>query len=184
MNCPSASSSAIISAVGTISDGQGFYLSRKTCTWVIAPPNVTSIQLTFSEFATEKTYDTLTIYECSSSACSNATTLASFSGVVRPPPVTSGTGIMRLVFVSDQIVVDQGFTATYVGLCPAGHYRSFVGEQCVPCTLSCRPGKTLTGKCTSGAFQADPVRCNCPAGQFSLSFDSPCWPCAQECKTG
>ncbi len=184
MLCPSATSSAILSAIGTISDGQGFYLSRKTCTWVIAPPNVTSIQLTFSEFATEKTYDTLTIYQCSSLACSNPIILGSFSGVALPRPVTAGTGIMKLVFVSDQIVVDQGFTAVYVGLCPAGYYRSFVGEQCLPCTLSCRAGKTLSGNCTSTAFHADPVQCNCPAGQFSPSFDSPCWPCVQTCKIG
>ena len=184
MNCPAASSSPIINAIGTISDGQGFYLSRKTCTWVIAPPNVTSIQLTFSEFATEKSFDTFSIYQCSSLACSNPITLGSFSGVVRPPPITAGTGIMKLVFVSDQIVVDQGFTATYVGLCPAGYYRSIVGEQCVPCTSSCRPGKSLSGNCTPTAFQADPVQCICPAGQYSPSFNSPCWPCVQECQTG
>jgi hypothetical protein len=184
MLCPSASSSALLSAIGTISDGQGFYLSRKTCTWVIAPPNVTSIQMTFSEFATEKNYDTLTIYQCSSLACSSPVTLGTFSGVVKPPPIISGTGIMKLVFVSDQIVVDQGFTATYVGLCPAGYYRSINGDQCIQCTLSCAQGKFLEGNCTSFAYKSDPVQCNCPAGQFSPSFDSPCSPCVQECETG
>jgi hypothetical protein len=184
MTCPSASSSALFSAVGTISDGPGFYLPLKTCTWIIAPPNVSSVQLSFSEFATEKNFDTLTIYQCSSLACSNPITLGTFSGVVKPPPITSGTGIMKLVFSSDQIVVDQGFTATFVGLCPPGYFRTFAGEQCVLCTSSCNPGKILRGNCTPTAFQADPVQCVCPAGQYSPSFDSPCLPCFQACKTG
>jgi hypothetical protein len=159
-------------------------LSQKTCAWLIAPENASSIDLIFSSFATEKNFDFLTIYQCDTIKCANQVLVRSLSGVLGSFVVNASTGIIKLVFTSDQIVVDQGFSAYYVSLCNPGYYRSFEGAKCVECVSTCPEGKVLQGKCLPGAGYDDPVHCDCPDGQYSPSVMSPCLPCLLDCKPG
>ena len=98
---------------GAIDDGSGSstYGNNQECYWYIAPPCASSVTLSFSAFDTEDGYDGLIIYD---GITSDATELAVLSGTSIPNDITSATGEMLLVFVSDYTVTQQGFSASYV----------------------------------------------------------------------
>lgn len=96
---------------GTISDGSSSsnYTNNQLCYWYIAPPCATSITLNFSELATELNYDGVVIYD----SLSATNQLGIYSGNTLPSSITSSTGAMLVVFISDYSTTSQGFTANY-----------------------------------------------------------------------
>lgn len=97
---------------GTFSDGsvESNYTNNQQCFWYIAPPCATSVTLSFSQFDTELTYDGIAVYDSL-----EATNLIGFySGTTLPASITSATGIMLVLFISDYTNVLQGFTANYI----------------------------------------------------------------------
>lgn len=99
---------------GTFSDGSGSnnYTNNQQCYWYIAPPCATSVTLSFSTFNTELNFDGVVIYDSL-----NATNqLGVYSGTNLPASVTSNTGAMLVVFVSDFSTSLQGFNASYTSL--------------------------------------------------------------------
>lgn len=97
---------------GTIDDGSGSsaYGNNQECFWYIAPPCASSVTLSFSAFDTEEDYDGLIVYD---GIDSDASELAILSGTTIPNDITSTTGEMLLVFVSDYAVTQPGFSASY-----------------------------------------------------------------------
>jgi Zn-dependent metalloprotease len=96
---------------GTFDDGSGTanYTNNQQCIWYIAPPCATSVTLNFSTINTELNYDKIYVFDSS-----NATNqIGVFSGTTLPASITSNTGKMLVVFVSDYGTVSQGFTANY-----------------------------------------------------------------------
>ncbi len=96
---------------GTFDDGSGTanYTNNQQCAWYIAPPCATSVTLNFSTINTELNYDKIYVFDSS-----NATNqIGVFSGATLPASITSNTGKMLVVFVSDYGTVSQGFTANY-----------------------------------------------------------------------
>ena len=102
-----------------ISDGSGAntYCNNSNCSWLIQPPQATSITLNFSAFALEQpsddgntVYDAVEVYDGSSSS---ATLLGRFSGNSIPASVTSSGGSMFIRFYSDVTNAFQGWSANY-----------------------------------------------------------------------
>jgi Zn-dependent metalloprotease len=96
---------------GSFSDGSGAnnYTTNQACSWYISPPCATSVTLSFSQFNTELNYDGIVIYD----SLSATNQIGVFSGTNLPSSVTSNTGTMLVVFVSDFANNYQGFTANY-----------------------------------------------------------------------
>lgn len=96
---------------GTFDDGSGTanYTNNQQCAWYIAPPCATSVTLNFSTFNTELNYDGIVIYD----SLQATNQIGVFSGTTLPASITSNTGKMLVVFVSDYGTVSQGFTANY-----------------------------------------------------------------------
>ena len=85
------------SPVGVLSTG-GAYGNSALCSWLIAPPSASNVTLEFSNFATEKGYDFVEVYDGSDS---NGPVLASLSGMELPPPITSTSGSIFVLLTSD-----------------------------------------------------------------------------------
>jgi len=96
---------------GTFSDGSNsnYYGNNQQCYWHIAPPCATSISLTFSQFNTEQNYDGIIIY----SDLEGTNQIGVFSGTSIPNSITSNTGVMLVLFISDYSTNMQGFAANY-----------------------------------------------------------------------
>lgn len=110
---PTCNGGAILSnPSGTLNDGSGTgnYGNNQLCYWVIAPPCANSVTLSFSAFNTEQNYDGVVIYDGTDN---NANQLAVYSGTSIPSSVTSTTGEMLVVFVSDYSATFTGFNASY-----------------------------------------------------------------------
>ena len=96
---------------GTFDDGSGTanYTNNQLCAWYIAPPCATSVTLNFSAFNTELIYDGIVVYD----SLQATNQIGVFSGTTLPASITSNTGKILLVFVSNYGTVSQGFTANY-----------------------------------------------------------------------
>ncbi len=105
-------SQVLTSSHDTISDGSGtkHYSNNTMCNWYINPPNTGSLTLHFTEFETEQDKDYLSIYDPSTTP---STLLAKYSGSGLPPPVTSNSGSMFLIFFTNASINAQGWTAYY-----------------------------------------------------------------------
>ncbi|MDD4236718.1 MAG: M4 family metallopeptidase [Bacteroidales bacterium] len=97
---------------GYLSDGSdaNMYGNNADCSWLIQPNNAESITLTFSEFETEEDYDGVIIYDGEDET---APMLGSFTGSTLPEPITSTGGSMYVSFVSDYMIRDNGWSASY-----------------------------------------------------------------------
>lgn len=103
------------STEGTLYDSggeTGVYKSGENCSFVINPPCVESVTLTFSEFSTEQNNDEIFVYD------GNGTLLLQHSGAGLPASVTSNSGGLRVDFESNFGFNLEGFKAnwTSVGL--------------------------------------------------------------------
>ena len=87
---------------------------------IIAPPGASSVTLTFSRFQTESGYDVLSVYACTSAVSCSTRPLLQRSGSRIPAPVTSSTGIMLLVWSSDDSITDLGWSATWTSTTASG----------------------------------------------------------------
>ena len=98
--------------MGSFSDGSGTnsYRGGSMCKWLIEPPGAQSITLGFNAFQTETGVDLVRIYDPSTVP---STLLATYSGFAIPPPVTSNSGKMLLIFQTNQNVNALGWDAYY-----------------------------------------------------------------------
>jgi Zn-dependent metalloprotease len=96
---------------GSFSDGSGSnnYTNNQQCYWYIAPPCATSVTLSFTSLNTELNYDGVVIYD----SLTATTPIATYSGTSLPASVTSTTGVIVVVFISDFSTSLQGFSANY-----------------------------------------------------------------------
>ena len=97
---------------GTLYDDGGIeanYTNNKDYTLVIQPTGATSITMNFSEWAVERNYDVLKIYNGTSTS---APLLGKWSGN-KPSTVTANSGAMTLRFTSDGSVNKSGWKATW-----------------------------------------------------------------------
>lgn len=111
-NQPTCGGGTILSTpTGSFNDGSGSgnYGNNQGCYWFIAPPCANSVTLSFSQFNTELNYDGIIIYD----DWDGTNQLAVLTGTSIPSPVTSNTGKMLVIFVSDYMITMQGFTANY-----------------------------------------------------------------------
>lgn len=97
---------------GSFNDGSGSgnYGNNQECYWFIAPPCASTVTLSFTAFDTEQNYDGLIILD---GWDSNANQIAVLTGSSIPNSVTSTTGKMVVIFVSDFMNSAQGFSANY-----------------------------------------------------------------------
>lgn len=107
-----SSTSTLTASSGTFTDGSGVdkYANNSECTWLIQPTNANSVTLNFSSFDTELNYDGVIVYN---GANNSAPVLGQFTGTTLPPSVTSSGGSMYVVFLSDEALRSNGWTANY-----------------------------------------------------------------------
>ena len=110
---------------GTITDGSGLnnYCNNQNCSWLIQPPQSTSITLNFTNFDLEEpsedgnsVYDAVEVYD---GATTSAPLLGRFSGNNIPPSLTSSSGSMLVRFFSDMSVTKSGWSAYYTSTSPS-----------------------------------------------------------------
>ena len=112
-NTPSCGGGLVLSTpTGTFTDGSGTsdYGNNQQCYWFISPPCASSVTLSFSQFNTEIDYDGIIVYD---GWDNTANLIAVYSGTSIPSSVTSNTGKMLVLFVSDYSTSMQGFSANY-----------------------------------------------------------------------
>ena len=107
-----SSTSTLTASSGTVTDGSGIdkYANNSECSWLIQPTNATSITLSFSLFDTELNYDGVIVYD---GANSSAPILGQFTGSTLPNSITSTGGSMYFVFLSDEALRANGWSANY-----------------------------------------------------------------------
>ena len=90
---------------------EGQYNHNEDYTFTICQDNVDEILITFDFFATEATYDVLTIYD---GPDTNSPVIAALDGVIQPPPIFVATsGCVTFHFVSDDNIVAIGWSLTW-----------------------------------------------------------------------
>ncbi|MEO0038519.1 MAG: hypothetical protein RIQ59_1730 [Bacteroidota bacterium] len=96
---------------GTFDDGSGTsnYTNNQQCLWYIAPPCASSVTLNFSTFNTELNYDGVLVFD----SLDGSNRIGSYTGTSLPSSITSNTGTMLVVFISNHTNVSQGFSANY-----------------------------------------------------------------------
>ena len=97
---------------GTFSDGSGLdkYANNTQCAWLIQPTNANTITLSFSAFDTELNYDGVIVYD---GANDTAPIIGQFTGTTLPSAVTSSGGSMYVLFLSDETLRSNGWSANY-----------------------------------------------------------------------
>ncbi len=114
--CNSLTTSTLTS--GTLYDSGGAaygYEDQENCSFLIQPAGGGVVQLDFTAFDTENTWDTLTIYD---GVDTSGTVLGVYSGGALPPTLWAASGSMHLVFQSDVSIIQAGFAATWSILTP------------------------------------------------------------------
>lgn len=102
------------SQADTITDGSGpwWYQNNTQCIWMITPEGASEVTLNFLDFETEEGYDFLRIYDMETQEL-----LAEYSGSFAPglpDPVTSTSGKMFMVFITNYTGRSSGWTAYYM----------------------------------------------------------------------
>jgi Zn-dependent metalloprotease len=97
---------------GTITDGSGAndYGNGSECSWSLQAQEFSYVLLTFTEFVTEANFDFVIVYD---GADDTAPIMGSYSGSTVPNQLVSSAENMYVVFVSDESIVDGGFSANY-----------------------------------------------------------------------
>jgi hypothetical protein len=112
---------SLTSSSGTFSDESGAsnYSNSANCMWTINPPGADYINITFSEFSTERGYDFVRVYECTDYNCRSAQLLAELTGTYSSSrSFTSATSFMAVWFSSDASVTSSGFHVSWTALVP------------------------------------------------------------------
>lgn len=106
------STTNLLAKSGELEDGSGdeTYAADANCTWNIKPANASYVLLHFNEFDLSPE-DEVTIYDGLNA--STASVLATYTGSTLPANVVSYTGIMKVVFKSDNYLERTGFAAIW-----------------------------------------------------------------------
>lgn len=120
------------------------YYNNEDYTWTIAPPNATSIDVTFSSFDLELNYDYLSIYDGPTTA---SPLIGVYTGTNSPGSFSTTSGSITFHFTSDGGTVAPGFNATY----------SCVTDATPPTTTITTPGLWKTADFTAGFTDSDDV---------------------------
>jgi len=174
----------LTSSSGSFTDGSGsnLYANNSDCSWLIQPPNASSISLSFSSFDTEFNYDGVIVYD---GANNSSAILGQYSGVTIPPNVSSSGGSLYLEFLSDVALRSNGWSANYNSIASSwncdgqgncsdpgsgsGQYSTFSACQsnCVLPTWDCDGQGTCsdpgTGNGTYSTFSACQSSCITPS---------------------
>ena len=75
---------------------------------MIAPTDANMVQISFSQFNTQKDADVMHVIQCSDLECSTQLELAALSGSLSYT-LASGTGFMKVRFTSDSSITGTGF---------------------------------------------------------------------------
>jgi len=97
---------------GSLSDGSGLqdYSNNSECSWLIQPDNGNIINLTFTEFDTEDGFDGVLIYD---GIDESSKLIGVFTGSDIPDVISSTGGSMYVLFVSDELIRKEGWSANY-----------------------------------------------------------------------
>jgi hypothetical protein len=95
---------------GVISDGSGLYAASMACSWVIVSPSGAAIKLGFTEFGLEQNFDFVKVYDGPSAS---SPLLGSLTGFARPAPLTATSGAMFVLFTTDFLGSEVGFTGEF-----------------------------------------------------------------------
>ena len=137
------SAPASISLSGTTlatNPGAGSYINMQSCVWAIAAPAGQHATLTFAAFATEATFDVLTVYD---GPTASAPVLLRASGQSVPSAVSSTGPQMLVTFSSDVSVVGAGVRAVVSFASSPTPPPVVCSSSCSHC-LSYRGGPVLT----------------------------------------
>ncbi len=122
---------------GNFSDGSGAnqYANNTSCSWLIQPPNASTITFSFVSLSTEQNNDGVIVYD---GANNTDFILGQFSGINIPSSVTSTGGSMLVEFLSGVSVRGVGWTANYTSTQnPLAPVASFVANNTNVCTGTC-----------------------------------------------
>lgn len=86
------------------------YYDNESYSYSIAPNGISKVQLQFKSFGTEQSYDSLFIYNGSSTA---APLIGTYTGTNSPGTVTSTGTVITIRFKSDVGIVNSGFKVIY-----------------------------------------------------------------------
>jgi len=104
------------SCSGSLDDSGGpstSYSGNEDYTYTIAPAFATSVTMNFTGFDLENGFDSLYIYNGTSTA---SPLIGGYTGTTSPGTVTGTSGALTLHFVSDPFVNNAGFTSTWTCL--------------------------------------------------------------------
>ncbi len=162
---------------GVISDGSGTnnYCNNSNCSWLIQPPNATSITLNFTAFDLEQAstdgnsiYDVVEVYD---GVSTNATLIGKFTGNNIPQAITSSGGSMFIKFTSDISDTFQGWSAYYTST-QNSYCNSSVTTLTTPSgTFSDGSGSDKYANNTQCAWLIQPTNANTITLSFS-AFDT------------
>jgi len=98
---------------GELSDGSGTfnYNNGSVCKWMIQPPDVEEVTISFTSFKTIEDEDEIKIFNTATQEL-----LATYSGnysTTMPDPVTSPSGKLYILFTSSTLTNDEGWEAVY-----------------------------------------------------------------------
>ncbi|MCX7606434.1 MAG: glycosyl hydrolase family 18 protein, partial [Bacteroidia bacterium] len=88
----------------------GSYFNRENWTWTLAPTGASQVSVTFHSFQLENGYDTLFIYNGSSSA---SPLIGAYTGTASPGSVTGTSGALTFRYKSDNATTASGWLATW-----------------------------------------------------------------------
>jgi hypothetical protein len=103
----------LTAASGTFDDGSApgsNYVENSDCAWLIQPTGANKVFLSFNRFDTQANFDTVTVYDGSTTA---DPILGTYSGNTLPPSLTSSSGNMLVTFKSNAFFELTGWEASY-----------------------------------------------------------------------
>ena len=135
---------------GCFGDGSGAsaYANFSNCRWTIQPAGANSINIVFSAFSVENTWDHVFVW---AGTDLTQAPIAAFTGTSLPPTFAVNASAATVLFVSDDIVTADGFELCYFGVTAECNLTA----QITPSSASVCPqvNTTLTAS-SAGAFGA------------------------------
>lgn len=121
---------------GEITDGSGEfdYSHFAYCRWVIQPPEAEYLVIRFTEFQTQGEADLVTVYD---GPDIQSETLGVFSGNSMPPVLVSNTGVVTVLFTSNEETAGKGWRLEYESFGAVGRAQVSTLPQ-----LNLRPNPT------------------------------------------
>ncbi len=104
----------------------GNYHNTENYTFTIAPTGAGTITLSFLSFDLEQGYDSLRIYNGTTTA---APLIGSFTGNSLPAAISATDGAMTIQFRSDNATTKPGFVAVYSSNCRTNHWTGSVSSD-------------------------------------------------------